>query len=128
MLTRPDIAKGIEAHREVNFVVAATTFFNNNAKYADIVLPVNTEWGREGVVGKCDACIDLREKGQNPACVDACLMRALEFGNLDELEAKHGTDLVDTLPILPPAEVTKPSVRIKAKGSSLDPNFRETEV
>ncbi|MCI9494513.1 molybdopterin-dependent oxidoreductase [Adlercreutzia mucosicola] len=46
--SRQGIIQGIEAHRKVDCVVAATTFFTNNAKYADIVLPVNTEWEREG--------------------------------------------------------------------------------
>ena len=64
---------------------------------------------------KCDACASLRAKGMNPACVDACPMRALEFGDLDELKAKHGADLVSDLPILPNSSVTSPNVLIKAK-------------
>lgn len=46
--SRQAILKGIEAHRKVDCVVTATTFFTNDAKYSDIVLPVNTEWEREG--------------------------------------------------------------------------------
>lgn len=46
--SRQAILQGIEAHRKVDCVVTATTFFTNDAKYADIVLPVNTEWEREG--------------------------------------------------------------------------------
>ena len=46
--SRQAILKGIEAHRAVDFVATATTFFTNDAKYSDIVLPVNTEWEREG--------------------------------------------------------------------------------
>lgn len=48
MQSRQGILKGIEAHRKVDFVLACTTFFTNSAKYADIVLPVNTEWERPG--------------------------------------------------------------------------------
>ena len=44
----PGMLKGIRAHRKVEFVVTATTFFTPNAMYADIVLPVNTPWEREG--------------------------------------------------------------------------------
>lgn len=69
----------------------------------------------DGKAGKCDACAYLRAKGENPACVDACPMRVLEFGDLDELAAKHGDDLVCELPILPSAELTHPSLLIKAK-------------
>lgn len=46
--SRQAILQGVEAHRKVDFVVTATTFFTNDAKYSDIVLPVNTEWEREG--------------------------------------------------------------------------------
>ncbi len=81
-----------------------------------------------GVVSKCDSCIDLRNSGENPACVDACVMRCLEFGDLDELAAKYGSGLTDELPILPLAHVTEPSLRIKPKNCALNPNYKEKEV
>jgi anaerobic dimethyl sulfoxide reductase subunit B (iron-sulfur subunit) len=59
------------------------------------------------VMTKCTFCEDLLAKGENPACVDACPMRALDFGELDELRAKYG-DLADIEP-LPSAEITKPA-------------------
>jgi anaerobic dimethyl sulfoxide reductase subunit B (iron-sulfur subunit) len=66
-----------------------------------------------GIVGKCNACIDLRESGGNPACVDACVMRCLEFGPLDELRAKHeGEDLTAALSVLPTPEITSPSLLV----------------
>lgn len=40
--------KGIEAHRTVEFVVANHYSFNTNAKYADIVFPITTQWERDG--------------------------------------------------------------------------------
>ena len=43
-----------------------------------------------GVMGKCDLCRDLVDAGQNPACVDACLMRCLDWGDIDELRERHG--------------------------------------
>ena len=42
------------------------------------------------MIVKCDACKALREDGRNPVCVDACPMRAIEFGDVDELRAAHG--------------------------------------
>lgn len=48
--TRSNIAKGIEAHRKVEFVVANSYVLTTNAKYADIVLPVATQWETEGAV------------------------------------------------------------------------------
>jgi anaerobic dimethyl sulfoxide reductase subunit B (iron-sulfur subunit) len=44
----------------------------------------------KGIVGKCDFCRDLLAKGENPACVDACLMRCLEYGEIEELRSKYG--------------------------------------
>lgn len=69
----------------------------------------------EHIAGKCDSCYALRQAGKNPACVDACIMRAIEFGDLDELRAKHGGDLVNEMPFLPAASETNPSLLIKSK-------------
>lgn len=41
-------------------------------------------------VGKCDFCEDLLKKGEAPACVSACPMRALEYGELEELQKRTG--------------------------------------
>lgn len=81
-----------------------------------------------GIVGKCDSCIDLRDAGQNPVCVDACTMRVLKFGDLDELAAEYGPELVSEIPILAPAEITKPALLIKPKTIAFNPNFKELEV
>lgn len=82
---------------------------------------------KSGVIGKCDSCKDLRDKGENPACVDACVMRCLKFGDLDELEAQYGPGLVKELPILPKSSVTNPSILIKPKDAGLHSNFKERE-
>ena len=61
-----------------------------------------------GYMTKCDFCQDLQAKGQNPVCVDACPMRALEVGELDELQAKYGNNAaIEPLPV---ASLTSPSV------------------
>lgn len=80
-----------------------------------------------GKVGKCDGCKDLRDQGKNPVCVDACPMRALEWGDTDELKAKHG-DTTNELAILPEASRTKPSLVIKAKRIAAQKDFRYKEV
>jgi len=46
---------------------------------------------KRGRMTKCTFCADELDLGCPPACVAACPLRALEFGNLDELEAKHGS-------------------------------------
>lgn len=49
--TRSGQTKGIEAHRKVEFVVAHGHFLTTNCKYADVVLPVTTEWEKAGGFG-----------------------------------------------------------------------------
>lgn len=61
-----------------------------------------------GVMTKCDFCQDLLAQAENPACVDACPMRALKFGELEELQAEYGT--LDAIEPLPSGEHTKPSL------------------
>ncbi len=78
-----------------------------------------------GIVNKCDACAYLRAKGQNPACVDGCPNRALDFGDLDELKAKYGSDLVSDLPILPDSSATGPSLLIKARECAVSGDAKE---
>jgi len=68
-----------------------------------------------GKVSKCNMCRDLIEQGQNPVCVDACVMRAIEWGDLDELKAKYGSVSVQDLPVLANSSITNPSVLIKPK-------------
>lgn len=63
-----------------------------------------------GKVVKCDFCADLLDQGEKPYCVAACVMRALDFGELDELRAKYGD--VDAIEPLPPSHITQPSLVI----------------
>ncbi len=57
------------------------------------------------------------EAGHNPVCVDACPMRAIEFGDIDELRKKH-PDAVTDLPSLPSSSYTHPNVAIKPSESA----------
>lgn len=61
-----------------------------------------------GHMSKCDMCADYRAQGQNPACVDACPSRALGWGEMKELKAKHG-DHADIAP-LPDPSITRPNL------------------
>jgi anaerobic dimethyl sulfoxide reductase subunit B (iron-sulfur subunit) len=63
-----------------------------------------------GVMTKCTFCEDLLAQGQNPACVDACVMRCLKSGELSDLRAQYGS--VDAIEPLPGAELTKPALVI----------------
>ena len=46
--TTPNIMKGIEALRTMDFVFTSAYSLNTQAKYSDIVLPCTTEWERPG--------------------------------------------------------------------------------
>ena len=72
-----------------------------------------------GLVHKCDGCVELRAKGYQPACVEACPYRALDFGDVEELEEKYGSDFVTALPAQGEGN-TGPNTLIKAKPVALE--------
>ena len=39
---------------------------------------------------KCDLCLSRWEESKKPICVDACPVRALDAGPIDELAARYG--------------------------------------
>lgn len=61
-----------------------------------------------GIMTKCDFCQDELAQGGTPYCVGACVMRALDFGELSELRAKYGD--VSAIEPLPAADLTEPSL------------------
>lgn len=65
---------------------------------------------KKGVMSKCSFCSDYLEDGKPPACVSACPMRVLDFGELSDLQKKYGKHN-DVYP-LPSSDITKPSVVI----------------
>lgn len=89
----------------------------------------------KGVMTKCNLCADYVSQGKNPSCVDACPMRALDFGEYNELVEKYG-DRGDIFP-LPDRGLTQPSILVnphRAQGktglvTSLSVgNFEETTL
>lgn len=52
------------------------------------VVRYRADWrapGRRAVAVKCDNCVDRQKEGRGPACVETCLVKALEFGDPNEL-------------------------------------------
>ena len=68
------------------------------------------------VMTKCTFCKDLVDMGENPACVDACPMRALDFGEIGELRAKYGD--AGSIEPFPSPSITKPAIVIGAHKNS----------
>ena len=87
----------------------------------------------KSVTGKSALCyvnkdsIELIRKGQEPACVDSCMMRALKFGPMDELKAQYGEDAVTELPCFPDGG-TGPNFLIKPSKAALEPEFELKET
>jgi anaerobic dimethyl sulfoxide reductase subunit B (iron-sulfur subunit) len=66
---------------------------------------------KSGTMSKCDFCLDLIDSEQTPVCVSACPMRALDFGDLEELKKTYqGSRKV--YPLAGPS-LTGPSIVIK---------------
>lgn len=61
-----------------------------------------------GVMTKCHFCYQRLDAGEKPACVDGCTYRALDFGDIEELRARHG-DFAAPSP-LPDHSITNPSI------------------
>jgi len=56
------------------------------------------------VVNKCDFCKDIVDAGGNPACVEACPMRAMEWGDIEELKAAHPEAVFPVQPLAGPED------------------------
>ncbi|MGD9945964.1 MAG: 4Fe-4S dicluster domain-containing protein [Burkholderiaceae bacterium] len=69
-----------------------------------------------GVMTMCDGCVDQGLETPQ-ACVAACPQRALEFGELDELQARHGNAVNSVLP-LPDPSITQPSLLVNPHRNS----------
>ena len=78
-------------------------------------------------IEKCDTCRTLREAGQNPVCVDACPMRAIEYGDIDELKSKH-PDAVSDIPAIPSSSITRPNLLVKAHKSSESADYKKVAL
>lgn len=79
----------------------------------------------EGIVGKCNACIDTREADGATTCEASCGMRAIQFGDYDELCAEH-PDAVQEIPCRPSPAITDPSTVFATREYMHDPAFAET--
>lgn len=61
---------------------------------------------------KCQACWQRLQAGEKPVCVTSCPLRALDYGDMDELKAKYeGTQEIHPMPN---PDITHPNIIIKA--------------
>lgn len=99
-------------------------------RYCMMVCPYGApQWDEAtSMIVKCDSCMDLREAGKNPVCVDACLTRALDFGDIDELREKYGSGLVSEIPAIGPADLTHPNLLLRVTEGVDDETFNEVAL
>lgn len=72
----------------------------------------------DGLVKKCNMCIDELEAGRKPYCVMACMMRVLDIGPIDKIRAGQyetkaigpGEETVRAIKNLANPELTNPSI------------------
>jgi anaerobic dimethyl sulfoxide reductase subunit B len=70
-----------------------------------------------GIMTKCTGCSDDVARGRQPACVAACPLRALDFGEATALTAHHG-ETASFYP-LPAASLTLPSLLLTAHAAGI---------
>lgn len=73
----------------------------------------------------CDTCKSLRDNGEDCACVASCPQRVLEFGDLDELAAKHAGELIGIPAALNGVALEGPAQIMRIKECMTDPDFDE---
>lgn len=74
----------------------------------------------------CNMCSELRECGEEVACVASCPMRCLEFGDIDELRAAHSDEpLADGCPAIPNSEMANKNFIMRTKDCMASEDFDE---
>ena len=66
----------------------------------------------KGQVSKCNMCVDRLEVGLKPACVSACLGKALDFGVIENIPEGRSQGKID-IPGFPRTDITHPNVRFQ---------------
>ncbi len=71
----------------------------------------------EGVVSKCNMCVDRLEVGLKPACTSACLGNALDFGVIEN-KPENRTQTKTDIPGFPRTDITHPNIRFQQTRST----------
>jgi len=66
----------------------------------------------KGQVTKCNMCVDRLEVGLKPACVSACLGKALDFGVIENIPEGR-TQARTAIPGFPRTDITHPNIRFQ---------------
>ena len=66
----------------------------------------------KGQVSKCNMCVDRLEVGLKPACVSACLGKALDFGVVENIPEGRSQAKAE-IPGFPRTDITHPNIRFQ---------------
>jgi DMSO reductase iron-sulfur subunit len=66
----------------------------------------------KGQVSKCNMCVDRLEVGLKPACVSACLGKALDFGVIENIPEGRSQAKAE-IPGFPTTDITHPNIRFQ---------------
>jgi DMSO reductase iron-sulfur subunit len=71
----------------------------------------------KGQVSKCNMCVDRLEVGLKPACVAACLGKALDFGVVEDIPEGRSQAKTE-IPGFPRTDITQPNIRFQQTRST----------
>jgi anaerobic dimethyl sulfoxide reductase subunit B len=78
--------QGAISKREEDGIVIVDAVKCNGCRSCFEVCPVGApQFGEDGIMQKCDMCLDLIEDGQLPFCVATCPTKALRWGTIEEM-------------------------------------------
>lgn len=76
---------------------------------------------------KCDGCKDRVASGLRPICVEACPLRALGFGDIEEIRSTH-EGIIDAIAPMPSGEATQPNIAILPCPAARQPGSEDGHV
>jgi anaerobic dimethyl sulfoxide reductase subunit B (iron-sulfur subunit) len=100
-------------HKEDNGLVRVNTKVCIGCGYCTMACPYYAPHISEKThaSAKCDGCYERTVEGKQPICVEACPLRALDFGDMTKLRSKYQG--VSSIAPLPDPSVTLPNLIIR---------------
>ena len=108
-----DVCPTGASYRRTDGIVLVDPSKCMGCKFCMVACPYQARYlNSEGIVEKCDLCIDRLQEGRQPACVETCPYDARIFGDLDDPNSEISKKLSSSNPVvLKPEEDYGPKVR-----------------